>query len=67
MNEVSPGLYRHFKGTEYRVLRIGKHTETLEECVVYENEAGVWVRPLKMFTENVEHEGKTIPRFRRIS
>lgn len=65
------GMYRHYKGKKYLVLGIAKHSETLEELVVYvtlyENEAGpIWVRPLKMFTEEVEIKGKKVPRFKKI-
>ncbi len=65
-----PGAkYRHFKGNEYRVLHIARHSETLEELVVYQalyGEHGVWVRPLAMFTEPVEREGYQGPRFAKI-
>ncbi len=68
---VPQGLYRHYKGKKYLVLGVAKHSETLEELVVYvtlyENEAGpIWVRPLKMFTETVEMDGKQVPRFKKI-
>jgi len=60
--------YQHYKGKEYRVIGIAKHSETCEDFVVYEtlyeNEVSkLWIRPLKMFTENVEIEGKKILRF----
>ena len=67
--KVKPGIYRHSKsGNEYRVLGVGKHSETLEELVLYEalydnRESKLWVRPLQMFTEVVEIEGKSVPRF----
>lgn len=60
------GKYRHYKGKEYEVIGIAKHSETLEESVVYRALYGnydLWVRPLKMFTEEVEVEGKRVPRF----
>ena len=69
MAEIKQGRYRHFKGNEYRVLGMARHSETLEEMVVYQQlygEEGVWVRPLGMFLETVEVEGKTVPRFRYI-
>ena len=69
MSVVIGGKYEHYKGKPYRVLAIAKHSETLEEMVVYQQlygEEGVWVRPLRMFLENVEVEGKTVPRFRYI-
>jgi hypothetical protein len=63
------GKYRHFKGNEYQVLDIAQHSETREELVVYRclyGEKGLWVRPLTMFLETVEHEGKIVPRFKLI-
>ena len=63
----APGRYRHFKGAEYEVLGTARHSETEEVLVVYRPVAakddGLWVRPLEMFTETVEHEGRTVPRF----
>ncbi len=53
-NEIKPGRYRHFKGNEYEVLYIAKHSETLEPMVVYKalyGDGGVWVRPAEMWTE----------------
>ena len=64
--EIKKGRYRHFKGMEYEVLCLAKHSETLEDVVVYRalyGEGGVWVRPASMFLETVEREGKTFPRF----
>lgn len=66
---VEPGRYRHFKGNEYEVLFVAKNSETLEEMVVYRalyGEKDVWVRPLKMFTETVEKNGKLYKRFEKI-
>lgn len=65
------GLYEHYKGKRYRVHGKVRHSETLEELVLYEalypNDLGkMWVRPLEMFLESVEKDGKKIPRFRRI-
>ena len=60
------GKYRHFKGHEYEVIALAKHSETLEDMVVYRNlddRKDVWVRPLKMFLEKVEVNGKMVPRF----
>ena len=60
------GIYRHYKGKEYRVLHLATHSETMEQLVVYQalyDEFQVWVRPLAMFKENVESDGMTIPRF----
>lgn len=69
MSVIIGGKYEHYKGKPYRILAIAKHSETLEEMVVYQQlygEEGVWVRPLGMFQETVEVEGKTVPRFRYI-
>ena len=62
--------YRHFKGNVYRTLHIAKHSETLEEMVVYQamyEERGVWIRPKSMFDEVIERDGKTFRRFSPIS
>ena len=64
--EIKKGRYRHFKGMEYEVLGMAKHSETLEDMVVYRalyGEGGIWVRPAAMFLETVEREGKTFARF----
>ncbi|MEG0527853.1 MAG: DUF1653 domain-containing protein [Longicatena sp.] len=70
INEDLPlGRYEHFKGKHYAVLYVGYHSETLEKYVVYRQlygEGSVWVRPLSMFKENVEVDGKQVPRFRYI-
>ncbi len=61
--------YRHFKGKEYLVLYIAKHSETLEDMVVYQalyGERGIWVRPLEMFLEKVEVDGEMVERFQEI-
>ncbi|HEU4601531.1 MAG TPA: DUF1653 domain-containing protein [Steroidobacteraceae bacterium] len=66
VSELRPGRYRHFKGKEYRVLRVARHSETMQPMVVYQTLYGDfswWVRPLEMFTEFVEHEGKRVRRF----
>ena len=60
-------IYQHYKGNIYTVIAIAKHTETMEEMVVYKDDTHVWVRPLAMFEEMVEVEGKIIPRFRKVS
>jgi len=60
------GRYRHFKGNEYTVLGIARHSETLEEHVVYRQEYGdhgLWVRPTQMFMEAVEVHGQEVARF----
>jgi hypothetical protein len=59
-------IYKHFKGKEYLVLYIAKHSETLEDVVVYQQqygEMGIWVRPLSMFMDKVTHEGEEKYRF----
>ena len=66
MDEIKIGRYRHFKGNEYEVLYLAKHSETLESMVVYRalyGEHGVWVRPAKMWNETVERDGQTHTRF----
>jgi hypothetical protein len=64
--EIKPGRYRHFKGNEYMVLHIAKHSETMENMVVYQalyGDCGVWVRPASMWAETVEYNGKLMKRF----
>jgi len=64
-----PGLYRHYKGGEYRVIGLARHSETLAPLVVYEAlyaEGGLWVRPAEMFAESVEIGGRIVKRFTRI-
>lgn len=57
MNRPKVGqTYRHFKGNIITILEIAKHTETLEEMVVYKHDEEVWVRPLEMFLEKVDKE-----------
>lgn len=63
---VRPGRYRHFKGNEYQVLGVARHSETEEEMVVYRalyGEGGLWVRPAAMWLETVTRDGVTQPRF----
>lgn len=63
---VKCGKYRHFKGNEYEVLGTATHSETLEEMVVYRalyGEKGLWVRPVSMWNETLEKDGKTVKRF----
>jgi cupin 2 domain-containing protein len=64
-----PGRYRHYKGNEYSVLGVARHSETLEEFVVYRQEYGdhgLWVRPKQMFLEMVRVDGKIVPRFQHL-
>ncbi len=63
---IKTGIYRHFKGAEYKVIGVAKHSETQENLVVYQPQYGereLWVRPLDMFTESVTREGRTFARF----
>jgi len=67
--ELPSGRYRHYKGGEYEVIGIAKHSETHEPHVVYRplyGEGGLWVRPLAMFVEDVVIDGVTMPRFKSI-
>ena len=67
--ELKPGRYRHFKGKEYRLIGIAKHSETLEPMVVYEplyGQGGLWVRPAAMWSQTVERDGYVGPRFQWI-
>jgi hypothetical protein len=66
---IRTGRYRHYKGKEYTVLGMARHSETQEELVVYRQEYGdhsLWVRPVAMFLEAVESGGQTVPRFRLV-
>ncbi|MFT5135386.1 MAG: hypothetical protein ACI9XU_002308 [Arenicella sp.] len=63
---VKPGLYQHFKGNYYKVIHVARHSESEEELVIYQalyDQKGIWARPLSMFTEKVERDGKSIDRF----
>lgn len=67
---VAPGRYRHYKGREYTVIGMARHSETLEDMVVYRAEYGkhdLWVRPAAMFAATVEYNGQTVPRFSRLA
>lgn len=64
--EIKLGKYQHYKGKKYEVLGVAKHSETLENLIVYRALYGnhdLWVRPLKMFLEEVKLDGKRVPRF----
>lgn len=67
--ELKKGKYRHFKGGEYEVIDTAKHSETLEEMVVYKalyGEGGLWVRPASMWNETVVINGEEVKRFQAI-
>ena len=67
--EAKPGRYRHYKGGEYEVVGVARHSETLEALVLYRplyNQTGLWVRPYKMFFELIEVDGQAQPRFVRL-
>ena len=64
--KIRLGKYRHFKGKEYEVIGVAKHSESLEEMVVYRalyGEGGLWVRPAEMWDEEITRDGKTFQRF----
>jgi hypothetical protein len=66
---IEPGRYRHYKGGEYDVVDIARHSETLEPLMVYRalyGEGGLWVRPYAMFFEQIEVDGRSQPRFARL-
>ena len=66
MEEIKVGKYRHFKGNMYEVIAVAKHSETLEDMVVYKalyGDSGYWVRPLSMWNETVNRDGREIKRF----
>ncbi len=66
VSPIQKGRYRHYKGNEYEVVDVARHSETLEELVVYRalyGERGLWVRPRGMFTESVAVDGGSVPRF----
>lgn len=69
MTVLPPGRYRHYKGNFYEVVGTARHSETEEELVVYRKLYGdhsLWVRPLGMFMENVQVDGRLVPRFERV-
>ncbi|MFO0323906.1 MAG: DUF1653 domain-containing protein [Burkholderiales bacterium] len=66
---MAAGRYRHYKGGEYEVIGVARHSETLEVVVVYRplyNASGLWVRPYEMFVGTVEIDGKIMPRFEKL-
>lgn len=67
---VPLGIYQHYKGNHYHVVGIARHSESLEEIVVYQSlygDYGMWVRPLSLFQESITFNGQTIPRFKFVS
>lgn len=69
MTPIPLGLYRHFKGNEYEVISFARHSETLEDMVIYKalyGEGGTWARPLSMWENPIEADGKTVKRFEYI-
>jgi hypothetical protein len=70
MANITLGRYRHYKGNDYTVLGVARHSETLEEFVVYRTEygdRGLWVRPAAMFAETVVVDGNSVPRFQLLA
>lgn len=66
---MKKGIYEHFKGNRYELLYIANHSETLEKMAVYKalyGQGGIWVRPLSMWEEEVEFEGRKVPRFKYV-
>ncbi len=66
---IKPGRYRHYKGKDYEVLGVARHSETEEAYVVYRQlygEGGLWIRPMTMFSESVSVGNELVPRFRRL-
>jgi len=69
MQKLQLGYYQHYKGQHYQVIGVGRHSETKEAMVFYRalyGDFGLWARPLEMFCEDVEIDGKKMPRFRFI-
>ncbi len=67
---IRRGRYQHYKGNDYTVIGMARHSETMEEVVVYRaeyGERGLWVRPAAMFQETVEVDGVAMPRFRWVA
>ena len=69
IQSIPCGRYRHFKGNEYEVIGIARHSETLEPMVVYKalyGDGGIWIRPAEMWNETVERDGKKCKRFEKV-
>lgn len=69
--DLKPGVYQHYKGKKYRVIGVAKHSETLEDLVVYEalydnEKSKLWIRPIEIFLEEIGVDDKRVPRFRYI-
>lgn len=72
MERIKPGRYQHYKGNMYEVIGVARHSETLKEVVVYRalyqddelSKKALWVRPREMFLEEVDADGKKVPRFK---
>lgn len=65
-NTLKPGIYQHFKGNQYQVIDVVRHSETEEELVLYRalyGEQGLWVRPMDLFLGSKELDGELVPRF----
>lgn len=70
MQDIRPGLYRHYKGSNYQVLLVARHSETEKQLVIYQalyGERGHWARPIEMFHETVLVNGEKVLRFERLS
>jgi hypothetical protein len=66
MSPIPVGVYRHYKGNQYEVVGFARHSETLEDMVIYRalyGEGAAWVRPLAMWENLIEVDGKTVKRF----
>ena len=69
MDQIKIGKYEHYKGNHYEVIGLAKYSDTLEEMVIYKQrygDGGLWVRPLQMFFEDIEIDGKKVPRFKYV-
>ena len=67
---LKPGIYKHFKGNLYEVIDVARHSETEELFVVYKPMYGdrqTWIRPLAMFDETIERDGRTMKRFQAVN
>ena len=67
MHEIKLGIYQHYKGNTYKVLHIAKHSETLEDMVIYQDINApdkIWARPVSMWNDDIEIDGKTVKRFK---